>query len=251
MKLPEIIIVGATKCGTTALWYNLDKHPDIFMAPKSKTSIEMHFWKSTSWKKGLDWYKTRFPTKKLAGEKSAAYFANKQAFKTMHKYIPDVKLIFCVRNPVDRAYSNFQMNKKARKVSVFNRNIFNQRYAAHGKYINFIERNILKHYPQDQLHICVTEHMKKNPTEEMRKVFEFIGVSDLGYPKKIIDGQLLKNRSRQEDIKLNQKEKFYRVWSKQPDKLVGPFRKELLNYYKPFNLRLFDYLGYNIKEWNK
>ena len=43
MKLPDFIIVGATKCGTTALWYNIDKHPAITMAMKSATSFEMNF----------------------------------------------------------------------------------------------------------------------------------------------------------------------------------------------------------------
>jgi len=251
MKFPEIVIVGGTKCGTTAMWYNLDKHPDIHMAMKSQSSIEMNFWKGRKWKMGIEWYKKRFPNDKVGGEKTAGYFVNKSAFKQMKKHIPDVKLIYCVRNPVDRAYSNFQMNKKAGKVSVFDMNTFKKRYGGHGKYINFIENNILKFFDEDQLYISVMEKMKNDPSNEMKKVFEFLGVSDLKLPKKVIGGVLLKDRSRKEDVVLNRKEKFYRVWSKHTDVLSGKMRKEILNYYKPFNKKLFKFIGYEIKEWRK
>jgi hypothetical protein len=55
MPLPKIIICGVAKGGTTALWYNLDKHPEIHMATRTDTSIEMHFWGSKFRHKGLDW----------------------------------------------------------------------------------------------------------------------------------------------------------------------------------------------------
>ena len=44
MKFPDFIIIGAAKCGTTALWMNLDKHPEINMGRKGYSSIEVHFW---------------------------------------------------------------------------------------------------------------------------------------------------------------------------------------------------------------
>jgi hypothetical protein len=251
MQWPKFIIIGATKCGTTALWYNLDKHPDIHMALKSRSSVETNFWGGRRWKSGFEWYKKRFPDDKIGGEKTVAYYINKKAFRLMHKYIPDVKLFFCVRNPVDRAYSNYQMHLKAGKVGSFNEALFHQRYARAGKYIYFINNNILPFFDKSQLYICVTEHMKKDPTNEMKKVFDFLGVEDLNYPKKIIHGQLLKNRTRVEDVELNHKEKFYRVWSKHKDVLSGPMRQYVVDYYKDYNLRLYDYLGYRIKEWDK
>jgi len=251
MKFPDIIIVGATKCGTTALWYNLNKHPDIYMAMSSSNSIEMRFWKGRKWKLGLEWYQKKFPDDKIGGEKTAGYSANPLVFKEMKKHIPNVKLILCVRNPVDRAYSNFQMNFRANKISGFDYPSFKKRYSNAGKYINQIRNNILKYFDKEQLYVCVAEHMKLDTTEEMRKIFEFIGVYDLNLPPKNINGILLRNRSRLEDIKLSNKEDFYRVWSKHTEKLTGPLRQELLRYYKPYNEKLFNYLGYTIKEWNK
>ena len=249
MKFPDFIIIGATKCGTTALWYNLDKHPDIYMATKSHSSIEMNFWGGTKWANGFDWYKNKFIDDKICGEKTAGYFSNNKALKAMSENIPNLKLFFCIRNPVDRAYSNFQMNRKAGKVSKFNSNVFKKNYAPAGKYINHIQNRVLNFFDRSQLYICITERMKNNTTMEMAKVFSFLGVDDLEFPPKIVHGQLLKTRNRTEDIELNKIEKFYRVWTKHTEKLTGPLRNEALEYFKPYNERLFEFLGYEIEEW--
>lgn len=251
MKWPDLIIVGATKCGTTALWYNLDKHPGISMATKG-ASVELAFWGSRQWARGFDWYKRKFTSEdKLCGEKTPDYYLNKKAFRLMKKNIPDVKLFLCVRNPVDRAYSNFQMHKKAKKVTTFSYNLFDRKYARAGKYFNHIQNNILPFFDREQLYICITERMKTNPTKEMKGVFEFLGVRDLNLPSQEIHGQLLLNRSRKEDIALSRNEKFYRVWSKHREQLKGSLRKQLLEYYHAHNEKLFDFLGYRIKEWEK
>jgi len=249
MKFPNIIIIGAAKCGTTAMWYNLNKHPDISMALKSSTSVEMNFWKSNTWKKGIDWYCSHFENLNTPynGEKSTGYYMSKSSMRQIKKYIPDVKLILCTRNPVDRAFSNFQMNRKAGRVTNFERSI--DRYFNAGKYITHIENSVLEFFDKDSLFVSVAEHMKNDPTSEMKRVFDFIGVDDLNLPKKVVDGALLKHRTRLEDVKLNMEEQFYRVWSKHTEKLTGKIRKQLLMRYKPFNEKLYNFLGYEIEEW--
>jgi len=254
MRLPNFLIIGGTKCGTTALWYNLDKHPDISMATRNDHTLEMHFWGSKTWGNGLEWYSNRFDQdeNKIVGEKSTEYCSNKRSLKLAKKHIPDLKLIYCVRNPIDRAYSNFQMNKRAGKVSSFNFNIFKQNYASAGNYFGRIRGNVLRNFKKEQLYICIMEHMKENTTEEMSKVFNFLGAEDLKLKQKILsNGVLLRNRTRQEDIKANKKEDYYRVWSKHTDRLEGPLRERLIEHYKPLNAKLYDFLGYKIEEWDK
>lgn len=250
MKYPDLIIIGAPKCGTTALWYNLDKHPDISMATKTKTAIEIHFWGSRFCKKGTNWYKSLFNDNKIVGEKSVSYWSNKNSIKAMKKFIPDVKLILCIRNPIDRAYSNYQMHFKSNKVGAFNFNLFIKRYSSQGVYINHIKNNILRQFDESQLHICVAERMKNDTTYEMSKVFNFLGVNDIKLKPREVEGKLLQTRNRKEDIEINRNEKFYRVWSRHTEKLKGPLREQLLRYYRPHNRRLFEHLGYKIKEWN-
>ena len=247
MKFPEFIIVGATKCGTTALWYNLDKHPKITMATRSSTSLDMNFFGGRAKKSGIEWYKSRF-SGKVSGEKSTLYCQHRGAMRNIKKHMPDAKLIMCVRNPVDRAYSNYQMNFRSGHVSAdFNLNMFKARYSSTGKYIDMIRRMILPQFDKSQLYVSPAEIMKRDLTAGMKDVFSYIGVEDLNYPTKKI--AYMKGRTRVEDIKLNRQEKYYRVWSKFTEKLSDPLRTQILNFYKKHNERLFNYLGYEIKEW--
>lgn len=250
MKFPEFIIIGAAKCGTTALWYNLDKHPDIHMATRTTNSIEVHFWGFNNWKNRISWYKGLFPNNKICGEKSVSYWTSSKAIRLMKEYNPNVKLILCIRNPFTRAHSNFQMhNRRTNARLTFP--VFEGRYAGQGKYITHIKNRILKHFPREQLYICVQEKMKVNVTKEMKKVFEFLGVTDLNLPAKEIDPILLKDRTRKEDRELSRKEKFYRVWSRYNRIEDVVLKNQIVKYYNPYNKKLFKFLGYEIKEWNK
>ena len=250
MKFPDFIIVGAAKSGTTALWYNLDKHPDITMATKTTESVEFNFWRGPCWKRGIDWYKSKF-TGKVSGEKSVLYLNSKPSMRHIKINIPNVKLIACLRNPVDRAYSQWQMNNKANKVPDFSYSLFLKLYAKSGQYYNLINDNILPFFPKEQLHIIICEKMKRNTTQEMNKVFDFLEIPNLDFQPKEINPILRQNRTRQEDIKKNHKEKYFRVWSRHKGRLEGNERETLLNYYKPHNEKLFKFLGYEIKGWNK
>lgn len=252
MLLPDFIIAGVAKGGTTPLWYNLDKHPEINMMTKSETSIEMNFWGGgKTWEKGLKWYSKRCVKGKINGEKTPLYLQRESSIRGMKRHIPNAKIILCLRNPTDRAYSNFQMNRKAGKVLSFTLKVFKDRYNGDGRYYNRMKKNLLPFYDKSQIHICIMEWMKSNTTEEMKKVFEFLGVSDLNLPRKEVDGVLLRHRSRQEDIQKNKEEKYYRVWSKHKETLGGSLRQEIIGLYRPYNKKLFNFLGYKVKEWNR
>jgi len=251
MKFPDIIIIGGPRCGTTALWYNIDKHPRINMAQPEDEKIEMFFWRMKRWNLGIDWYKSRF-SNEISGEKTTGYYANKNIMKIISKNIPDVKLIFCLRNPVDRAFSNYLMNKRGRRVSqTYDYNLLRKRYFNDGKYITHIKNNILPFFDSMQMKICILEYMKKDLTSEMKKVFDFIGVEDLNYKSKKVSVPLVRpGRTRIQDIEISRKEKFYRYWSTSNEKLKGSVRKQSLEYFKPHNEKLFNYLGYKIDEWS-
>lgn len=250
MKFPDFIIVGCAKCGTTPLWYNLEKHPDITMGPRSAEygKTEMYFWGTSNYtNKGINWYKKKF-NGKVCGEKTPSYHGKKKAFVQMKKHIPDVKLILCVRHPVERAYSNWRMNIKSGKApSNFTYPLFTKRYAGTGKYIQSVNR-ILSVFPKEQLYLCITEWMKKDTVEEMNKIYDFLGI-----PRADIERRVVKVDNRpmpgKERMKLRRSESWYRVWDQYSDTVQGKLRKQMLNYYKPANKKLFNFLGYEIPEW--
>ena len=106
---PNFLIVGAPKCGTTALWRYLNAHPDIFMSPRK----DMHFFGSD-----LDFTKrSRFTqkeyeqffehaTQKAIGEASVWYLYSQKAAQEIAAYRPDMKIIIMVRDPIQIMYAH-------------------------------------------------------------------------------------------------------------------------------------------------
>lgn len=251
-KFPDFIIVGAMKCGTTVLWHNMDNHPDINMGknwedPK-KTSTEIRFWNNGgpyhTWKtKGVDWYKTLF-SGKCCGEKSANYIESSVAMSRIAEHIPSCKIVLCVRNPTDRAYSEYQMqlhtapkkNKKGFEVAFKG----NTGYQKRGKYIEMIESNVLSRFPGEQLYVCVQERMATDTDNELNRLYQYLGLSEFHQEVKSV-------HSKKRDVFIDE----YKVWHTEYAALTPQFRKEVDKFYAPFNKRLFDLMGHEINEWKK
>jgi hypothetical protein len=107
--LPDFIIPGFAKCGTTSLYYYLAQH-DSITGGRGK---EMHYF---SWgnNMGLNWYKSCFPIKKtgLSFEASTSYTTHPDAALRIKKQIPDCKIIMIFRNPIDRSFSEHHSAKR-------------------------------------------------------------------------------------------------------------------------------------------
>lgn len=119
MQLPNFIIGGVLKCGTTSLYHQLDQHPEVFMCKPKEPRYFLYdiFQAENHGGTGPD-----FPAKTLAeyvalfegsagykaiGEASAHYFGWPAVANKIKDTIPDVKMIFMLRNPIDRAYSHY------------------------------------------------------------------------------------------------------------------------------------------------
>lgn len=110
-EVPIFLIIGAQKSGTSALHSYLSQHPSICSA----TTKELHFFNSDmNYSKGLDFYYSKFPldnNESLFIDASPSYLHNKMAYKRIYKYNPKIKMIVLLRNPVERAYSAWNMYK--------------------------------------------------------------------------------------------------------------------------------------------
>jgi Sulfotransferase domain len=107
-KLPNFLIIGAMKCGTTSLHNYLDLHPDISMAPGKELNF---FARQGNWDKGVGWYESQLGNGALVrGESSPSYtfypFARGVPERAA-ELIPDAKLIYMVRDPIDRIVSHY------------------------------------------------------------------------------------------------------------------------------------------------
>jgi hypothetical protein len=104
MALPDFIVAGVRRCGTTWLHQCLKEHPDIALPAATK---ELFFF-DRNWDRGADWYEPYFrncPPGKMRGEVSPSYFSNPDTPARIKSLLPDVKLVFVLRNPLERVIS--------------------------------------------------------------------------------------------------------------------------------------------------
>src|SRR5919112_17920 len=112
MTMPNFLIIGAMKSGTTALYYYLEQHPEIYMSPVK----EPNFFSSQEPANVADTvthigtYQHLFrgaSGEKAIGEASHSYLYEPGAAAEIRRYIPEARLIAILRNPIERAYSHF------------------------------------------------------------------------------------------------------------------------------------------------
>lgn len=260
MKFPDFIIAGFMKCGTTQLFLNLNKHPDVTMCkpagpirPGVSGGTEMRFWGLNNWKRGVDWYKSRFQGD-ICGEKSPDYAGYKKCMRLMSQHSPDTKLLIGIRNPIDRAYSHYQMNLQQRKLSwPFSLDNCKSQprgklYLQLGMYHKLLTNNVLLFFPREQIYIYICERMKVNLTEEMKKIYNFIGAKLIELPTERIPTSKRYNK-KTDDMYEDSQEKVYKVWSRKYEPIKKKDKREFNDFYKEHNEKLFDLLGYRIEEW--
>jgi hypothetical protein len=123
---PKFLIIGVQKCGTTALHRYLSLHPQI----KPAVQKEIHYFNCDNrFGKGLDYYHSFFPeiiSGQITFEASASYLSSSLAVERIYEYNPEIKMIAIIRNPIDRAYSAWNMYRKRYEV---NRNWFFEEWA--------------------------------------------------------------------------------------------------------------------------
>lgn len=106
--LPQFLILGAQRSGTTSLYKRITKHPQILPA----TEKEIHFF-DLNYRNGVPWYRLHFPTRhklgndRITGEATPYYFFHPRAPERIRHILPDVKMIVLLRNPVERAVSHY------------------------------------------------------------------------------------------------------------------------------------------------
>ena len=198
MALPNLLIVGAAKCGTTSLHNYLNQHPDIFMcSPKEPHFlINKEIGKQRIHKGIIDLkdYKSLFSEKdhlKYRGESSVMYLSFPElAIKNIKRYLhDDVKIIIMLRNPIERAYSGYQHVKRYNMMENLSfedaleigeeryRNIKNltpaSRYLELGNYYNQVK---LFKESFGNTHVVIYDDYKTDFNEELNKIFDYLKV---------------------------------------------------------------------------
>lgn len=181
-KSPDFIIAGASKSGTTSLFKYLSKHPSIGVSRRK----EPRFFNRYYWL-GIKYYKTFFPLSKdakLTGEATTSYFYNQKVPSRIFKHFPKMKIIILLRNPIYRAYSHYQMNKKDDQSESFLDALADEAlgqnrfyYIESSSYTKNLKR-WLAEIPAEQMKVIKSEDLFDNSKRVLTEVFHFLGVED-------------------------------------------------------------------------
>ena len=199
---PDFIVVGAQKSGTTTLFHYLLQHPQLISAFKK----EVHYFDGglnpviDNYEKGMSWYRSNFPLRINSNfiffEVTPLYLFNPLVPKRIKKDLPNVKVIFLLRNPVDRAISHYFHSKKkgTEKLCLMdglieeelrleevikckdykNKAYIHHSYKSRGLYKLQIAR-YLNYFHRDQCLFIKSEDFFANPKPVLRRIFEFVG----------------------------------------------------------------------------
>jgi Sulfotransferase domain len=178
--LPNLIVIGAARCGTTSLHRYLGEHPEVFMAEKKELAF---FVEELEWRRGVDWYESQFPEgSPVRGETSpqyAVYPRYKGVPERIASLVPEARLIYVVRDPFERLRSQYALHLAFGHGSRSLRDIVagpeRTLYVDTGRYWTQLER-FLDHFPREQILVVDFDDLERDPAGLMHSVFRFLRV---------------------------------------------------------------------------
>lgn len=252
--LPDFLVIGAQKCGTTALYAYLRWHPEITGPPWKEVSFfDRHY------ARGTGWYRGQFPSRpwlwltggrsgraQLVGEASPSYLLHPHAPDRVRELLPRVRLVALLRNPVDRAHSHYhhevalgrepltfeealdqepaRTHGEAARLAdpgYFSHAWWNHTYLARGRYVEQLER-WLSAFPRDQLLVVPSEALRSDPAAGYRRVLEHLGAPPHELPR------------------------YPAIFEREYPDMAPATRARLNEYFAPFNERLYALLGHDL-----
>jgi len=179
--LPNLLIIGAQKRGTTALHYYLRPHPEISMSRVKELNF---FIDELNWKRGPAWYRRHFDADAaVRGESSPDYTAHPYypgVPDRMHSLVPDAKLVYMVRDPIERVraqwihhYANRVEHKPIEQAVA----VPGTTYIPRSSYAMQLER-FLERYPLERVLVIDQDELLNDRRETLRRVFRFLEVDE-------------------------------------------------------------------------
>jgi hypothetical protein len=180
-QLPNLIIIGGLKCGTTSIHHYLGLHPEIQMSKPKELNF---FARELNWDLGLDWYASRFDDRfKVRGE-SSPHYTNLPRFtgvpERIHEHCADARLLYMVRDPIKRILSHWVHATGAgyeTREMVPTLSQPDTSYAQRSMYWMQLQP-YLEHFDRDQIEIIAQEELQSEREQTMRRAFAFAGVDE-------------------------------------------------------------------------
>lgn len=253
--LPDFLIIGAQKSGTSSLFYYLQQHPHVILP--TVITKEVHFF-DCHYGLGENWYRGHFPLRSrldtsqvaITGEATPEYLFHPCAPLRAHQTVPKAKLVALLRNPIERAFSAYKMECKrnnetlsfaealdaenerlageeARLMAEADYTSFTYTYNSYrrrGEYIDQLEK-WAQHFPKENILVIQSEEFFQRTAETFDRVLGFLGLPAWHPPQ------------------------FQNVNQGDDKARIDPqIRSQLREHFKPFNERLYQWVGRDF-EW--
>jgi hypothetical protein len=245
--LPDFLIIGAQKSGTTSLYDLLTQHPHVERAAlKELNYFDRHF------EKGVEWYRSQFPLprrkeerKLITGEATPDYLFYPDAARRAAQVVPQARLIVLLRNPVDRAYSHYHHQiRKGRETLGFEEALEAEQARLRGetdkmpkdelftsfsfRHFSYLSRGVYvdqllrwsEFFDKDQMLVLKSEDLFEHTPETLKVVLDFLHLSDW-QP----ETWEVRNKGHYEQ------------------EMNPATRRRLEEYFQPHNRRLYEHLG--------
>lgn len=288
----DLMIIGAQKAGSTAVKNYLDEHPQVCSHPHTEMT---YFVDNEEFEAGFEAaFKKYFANKKLvAGEKVVAKNVTLSfrefGLARLAQHNPDCQIVFVLRNPIERAYSAYQMAVRGgwldQPFSSLPEVVAAQRRGENSNFYKFIVdlgvyapqvETVWKYFPKEQVHIFLHDDLKRDSASVCQKIYSILGVDDSflpqterkhnegGVQKSAAFGQVIrffrrKNNPVKRLVKSLVSEKMFLKLGKLVNRLnTKPAKYEpmsaaerqfLSDFYRPFNLECGRLIGRDLSGW--
>jgi hypothetical protein len=180
--LPDFIVIGAMKCGTTSLHHYLGHHPEIGMSKKKELNF---FVEDGRWSKGLEWYQSNFKgPARIYGEASPKYtsFPTSPGIpERMHAVVPQAKLIYIVRDPIERILSHYVHSlaelREHRPIEEALADFEENEYICRSMYYMQLEQYLV-FYPKSSILVINHDDLYHRRRQTLQGVFRFLEVDE-------------------------------------------------------------------------
>ncbi len=184
--------IGAARSGTTWIYECLKEHPQICMSKKEEAGL---FNSLKEKNRGIKFYPDSYacnfahckPPQIIRGEYSPSYLADFEVLHLIKEHYPNIKIIACLRNPIERAYSQFLSSKVAGEMN--RSNTFEEEvhigmdsdYISFGFYYSQLTK-VFELFPKDNVLVLISEDIARNPTKFIQGIYRFLGVDPCFIP---------------------------------------------------------------------
>lgn len=195
MNLPTYVYVGTARSASTYMYHVLSSHPEIL-----DIGVKELFFFNRCYDKGLEWYSSFFKgaeNYKAAGEFTNTYFIDPICLQRIKEHLPNVKILFSLREPVERAFNNYYFEMFSQVLMTpeeLARGISFQEWAtkpvvyAHGDYYKNL-KTYFDAFPRENIHVSFFDDLKSDPRKFVRDLYSFMGV-DPDYTPAVLEKKI-------------------------------------------------------------